>query len=116
MDRLRSLFSNAGLANLHRSHEPLQQEQQPPTRQAVADKHRAPAREFDPAVASPSMQAAAEKTPAPVPEAKVIAKPEILSPREFIPVKGSGRKVDAEVEADNDILILPAKRGQYTSR
>lgn len=116
MDRLRSLFSDAGLANLQRNRGPLSQEQQPPTRQSASEKPPASARGFDAAAAAPSMQAATEKTAASAPEAKFIAKPEILSPREFVPVKIANRKRDAEPVEDDDIVILPAKRGQYTSR
>lgn len=115
MDRLRSLFSNVGLADLNRNYAPLPEEREP-TRQVVADISQVPSRGFDADVALPPTHAVAEKTSATVPEAKVIAKPEILSPREFVPVKSGRRNRDAEPEVDNDIVILPAKRGQYTSR
>ena len=116
MDRLRGLFSDAGLANLQRNRAPLSQEQQPPVRQSAAGLPPAPARRFDASSAAPSMPVAAEKTAASAPAAQVIAKPEILPPREFIPVKIANHKRDAEPVEEDDILILPAKRGQYTSR
>lgn len=116
MDSLRSLFSNIGLEKLQRNRAPSAQEQQPPVQQGSVPLPAAPARGNDTGMAQPSMQAIAEDAAVSAREARVIAKPEILSPKEFIPIKDASRKHDAGSEEDDDILILPAKRGQYRSR
>jgi len=115
LERLRGLFSNVGLANLHRSRGTLLGDEQ----QLAPGTVTSPAR-LDPPVpgpipAAPSVEKAAEVVVTP----QVVAKPEILSPREFVPIKEQKRRSGAESSPgwhDDEIRILPAKRGQYGSR
>ncbi len=76
--------------------------------------------QFQTAVAQPAPVAIpATELPEPAPTRLITAEPQILSPKEFVPVKESKRKPDTKTSADwddDEIHILPAKRGQYGSR
>ena len=94
MERLRGLFAEAGLEVLHRNRGVLPQSEQ----------RTSTLRESLQSVISASSHAAAT--------------PENLSPREFVPIKlpesTSGDVTSANL--DDEIRILPSKRGQYGSR
>jgi hypothetical protein len=52
-------------------------------------------------------------------ERRLIAEPEFLPPREFVPVKVSengSQNGSSRLYLDDDIQILPSKRGQYKRR
>jgi hypothetical protein len=102
MEGLRGLFENVGLANLHHSHGPFSPDEQPlPTRHAAQSPATMPA------------QNAAEPTSA----AQVEATQDILSPRQFVPIREPRCTSDDATSAnlDGEIRILPSKRGQYGS-
>lgn len=84
MERLRGLFANVGLENLHRGYGGNMPQDDPDHRDN-----------------SPSSAQT----------------PEILSPREFVPVKEPKRTSDDATSANrgDEIRILPSKRGQYGS-
>ena len=115
VERLRGLLSNVGLANLHRNRAPF-----------LADGERSPhvtvspPASVNPPVVQPSSAVPlVEKTDESVATTHVAATPERLSPREFIPLKE--KKSSSSVESspgfkEDEIRILPAKRGQYGSR
>jgi capsular polysaccharide biosynthesis protein len=63
----------------------------------------------------------AATAPATAPEAnvassEVTAEPEFLPPREFVPMREAKRARDGSEEGDEEIQILPARRGQYRSK
>ena len=61
-------------------------------------------------------ESSSAETPAPeanIAGSEVTAQPEILPPKEFVPMSETKR---AREEGDDDIRILPAKRGQYRSK
>lgn len=96
IERLRELFANVGLADLHRNRAPLSE-----IAEEIQHQNEAPASgqkaEAESSVAAPT-ETQPDVAPAPV----------TGLPREFVPVK--------EPVQDDDIRILPAKRGQYGSR
>jgi hypothetical protein len=96
MERLRGLFANVGLADLHRNRAPLSE-----TVQEIPDQNEAPA------VHEKSEAESSVSTPG-EPQSAPESKPAVVLPREFVPVKESVQ--------DDDIRILPAKRGQYGLR
>ena len=115
LERLRGLLSNIGLANLSRKCGPFPPDEQQSSPAAVAEsvQFNTPAVEPDPVVAP------AETAVEPVVATQVFANPEILSPKEFVPLKVQKSRSDAASSTgwnDDDIRILPSKRGQYDSR
>ena len=115
LERLRGLFSNVGLANLHRSRAPLLADREQSSPITVA-----PPALVNPSAAQPNPAVPlVEKAAQAVVTTQVVAKPERLSPREFIPLKEkqSGARVESSASRNKDeVRILPAKRGQYGSR
>ncbi len=115
VERLRVLFANVGLANLHRNRGPLLIDEQQPSSGIITAPGRTSPPVVEPSPAAPPVEKAADE----VVTTPVIAEPEILSPKEFVPVKERKRRSDAissTVWNDDEIRILPAKRGQYGSR
>jgi hypothetical protein len=107
IERLRGLFSTVGIANLNRN-----REQESFAGGAIPDGINPPV--FEPSPAKYSI----EKSPEVVVTTPVTAQTEIPSPREFVPIKEQKRTSDADSPGgwNDDIRILPAKRGQYGSR
>ena len=117
IERLRGLLANVGLASLNRNRAPLAVDDvpQPIEIQAASESAKTDS-VIDP---PPSSNLAAEDFE---------AAPAIVSPREFVPVKESQvesaktsspespGKTTAVFDDSDEIRILPAKRGQYTSR
>jgi hypothetical protein len=115
VERLRGLFANVGLANLSRKRGPFPPDEQQLVPDPVADSGRIDAPAFKPN----SIAAAIEEAPQAGVSTHVLAKPEILSPKEFVPVKPLKPRSEvaaSTVSSDDDIRILPSKRGQYGSR
>jgi hypothetical protein len=132
IERLRGLFANVGLAALHRNRGSVAQDEDLPREELFPRTELRIDAQQDPpeppvvqsqihiAVSEPVLAAVPEaKTPVPDLATPVAAQPEILSPKESVAVKESKRKSDTKSSADwddDDIHILPAKRGQYGSR
>lgn len=95
IERLRELFANVGLADLHRNRAPLSEIAQEIQHQNEAPTSGEKTEAESPVAAPTEMQS--EVAPAPA----------AVLPREFVPVKEP---------VQDDIRILPAKRGQYDSR
>jgi hypothetical protein len=116
IERLRGLVANVGLASLHRNRAPLAIDDVPQPFEMQAPLESAETESvIDP---PPISNSAAEAVEAP---------PAIVSPREFIPVKDSPDNTattstpeasgkTAGSDHNDEIRILPAKRGQYSSR
>jgi hypothetical protein len=114
IERLRGLFANVGLANLHRNRGELLFHEQ----QASPGARPTPSRSVPSASkSSPAEPLIANVTNAvPTPPGK--AQPEIFSPKEFVPLGGQKRRSDSVSSAgwnQDEIRILPARRGQYAS-
>jgi polysaccharide biosynthesis transport protein len=115
LERLRGLFSNIGLANLSRNRGPFppDEPQSSPITVTGSIQVNIPAVEPGPVVAP------VEKAVEAVVAQQVFARPEILSPKEFVPIKVQKSRSDAASSTgwnDDEIRILPSKRGQYGSR
>jgi hypothetical protein len=104
MERLRGVLQEVGIANLHRNHAPL-----PLDEQGFPGRHAA---SMQPSAAAPGNEAAEPAS------TLVTDRPVIVSPREFVPVKEPKRTPDdaASANRDDEIRILPSRRGQYGSR
>jgi hypothetical protein len=114
LERLRGLFPTVGLANLHRNRGPLPDEEQASSAIATA-----PGRDNPLIVETSPIAPPIEKTADVMDTVPITATPEILSPKEFVPFKEQRRKAAADSGTgwnDEEIRILPAKRGQYGSR
>jgi hypothetical protein len=103
MERLRNLFANVGLGNLHRNRDPLSQHESMEPRPLNPQ--------------APSLKTA-EKPGEQASTTGVETRPKTLLPREFIPLKEPKHASDVAAFAnlDDEIRILPSKRGQYGSR
>jgi polysaccharide biosynthesis transport protein len=113
LDRLRGLFSNVGLANLHRNRGNFTAGEQPQPTAPIAAPGGFNSTTAEPAPVAPPVV----KGPDVVISIPITAKPEIRSPKEYVPVKEPKHKAAAGKDwRDDEIHILPAKRGQYGSR
>ncbi len=121
MDRIRRLFTDARASELNRKHvtqpvvEPEPEANQPdpePAAMPVNVSKSVP--DPKPAAIETEVKAEMQST------TQAIAEPEVLSPREFIPVQDPHSKSNgtsrAESSNDDEIRILPSKRGQYRSQ
>ena len=134
IERLRGLLANVGLATLHRNRGTVAQdedlpqlEQLPPTELKIAARQVSPESpvapyQFEAAVAQPAPAAIAAaiadtNPPEPASTSLITAEPQILSPKESVAAKEPKSKSDTKSSKwDEEIHILPAKRGQYGSR
>jgi len=115
LERLRGLFANVGLANLHRNRESFPSDEEPPSPIPVVAPSLIVPRVAEPKPAAPLV----EKAPEPAIAPQINAKPEILSPKEFVPVKEQKHRFTSASDSawnDDDIRTLPSKRGQYGPR
>jgi succinoglycan biosynthesis transport protein ExoP len=117
MERLRGLFANVGLAELHRGGTQNTGAVQQKTVQP--DHPGLPATPpISPAKVAP-MSPAAAKPAEKVPEKQIAVSPEIISPKEFAPPVIAGRKPSPQPFSswnDGEVQTLPSRRGQYGSR
>lgn len=115
---LRGLFVNLGLTNLSRNKDFASQDEPPPANQQSVSEPPVLHRAAMPYAAPHSNPSAPVEMP-PAQAKQVAAKPEFLSPREFVPVKDANRASGVLPKTsweDDEIRILPARRGQYRSR
>jgi capsular polysaccharide biosynthesis protein len=115
IERLRGLLSNVGLGNLSRKRGLFPPDEQQSSPATIAD----PRHVDTPAVEPSRVVVPAEKASEAVATPQDFDKPEVLSPKEFVPVKVQKSRSDASSSTgwnDDEIRILPSKPGQYGSR
>jgi hypothetical protein len=124
LNGLRGLLFSLGLKNLrkNRGSAPADEESLPPLENEP--EHTVLARSFTPfPEAVPVSGAPAKTNVASGSAGQVMAQPEFLPPREFVPIKDRepARETDPTVrydflDEDDNIQILPSRRGQYKTR
>ncbi len=121
MDRIRRLFTDSGLSELSRNPaaQPVE-EPQPQTRRPVPEPAAMPVSVSASVTDTKPTTVETEVKAATQPATQAVAKPEVLLPREFISSQDSHPNSNgtsrAESGNDDEIRILPSKRGQYRSR
>jgi Mrp family chromosome partitioning ATPase len=124
LNSLRGVLFSLGLKNLSKSRGVAQAGEESSPSLENEPKHTVLARRFTPFAESAPVEPAPAQAEAPsAPASPVIAEPEFLPPREFVPIKdrepsretGSGVRYDL-LDEDDDIQILPSRRGQYKKR
>jgi hypothetical protein len=124
LNSLRGVLFSLGLKNLSKSRGAAPAGEEPSPSLENEPDHTVLARRFTPFAESAPVEPTPAQAEAPsAPASPVIAEPEFLPPREFVPIKdrepsretGSGVRYDL-LDEDDDIQILPSRRGQYKKR
>jgi Mrp family chromosome partitioning ATPase len=121
---LRGVLFSLGLKNLSKSRGSAQADEESSLPLESEPEHTVLARRFTPfAEPAPVEATPAKAEVASAPASHVMAEPEFLPPREFVPIKdrepsgeiGSTPRYDL-LDEDDDIQILPSRRGQYKTK
>ena len=124
LNSLRGVLFSLGLKNLSKSRGAAPAGEEPSPSLENEPEPKVLARGLTPFAESAPVTPTPAKAEAPsAPASPVIAEPEFLPPREFVPIKdrepsretGSGVRYDL-LDEDDDIQILPSRRGQYKKR
>jgi uncharacterized protein involved in exopolysaccharide biosynthesis/Mrp family chromosome partitioning ATPase len=118
---LRGLLSSIGLKDLNKTRDLGQEDGKTPIMPEGGEDFAAPANGAPPFIEPAPVAASLPKASAPsAPARPVVAEPEFLPPKEFVPIKDRRARAGAAGRNDrqeaDDVRILPSRRGQYEKR
>jgi hypothetical protein len=123
LNGLRGMLFSLGLKNLSKARESGKVDEESLLPLDEEREHTVLAQKFTPFAEPVPVVASSAKSSAPTAPARpVVAEPEFLPPKEFIPIKDreeareNGSKTRMDSESADDVRILPSRRGQYKRR